>query len=183
VPLSRRHRQTELSTQLTPDDDTASARFLSTDQVDRKFLRSDDRAEEGEESEERGLVPSQAKAALGKLKTKETPTAAQNTYKLNQEQLSFMQKVKRSYIEVKFILDSYFRRASWYIRFTVWIKNKRTPAMMYNKLGVRYTSGIGDKNYRTYVNYLRFYEYFKGPAENPLIKYGPKVDVSKVVTR
>jgi hypothetical protein len=172
------------STQLTTDDDTASVRFLSTGQVDRRFLRSDGKAEDGEESEERGLVPSQAKAALGKLKTKDAAAAAQSANKLNKEQISFVQKVKRWFRSIKSNLDFYFRTAFWETRFTVWAVNKRTPAMMYDKLGVRYTSGIGDKNYRTYVNYLRFYEHFKGPAENPLIKYGPKVDVNyKVATR
>ncbi|KAI9985793.1 hypothetical protein PInf_024559 [Phytophthora infestans] len=40
--------------------------------------------------------------------------------------------------------------------------------MMYNKLNVISSTRIGDRNYRIYINYLRFYEYFKGPTYIPL---------------
>ncbi|EEY67652.1 RXLR effector family protein, putative [Phytophthora infestans T30-4] len=72
------------------------------------------------------------------------------------------------------MLDDYFRQPFWEFRFTVWAANKRTPAMMYDRLDIISTTGMRDKNYRIYINYLRFYEFFKGPTYNPLIIYGPK---------
>ncbi|KAI9985776.1 hypothetical protein PInf_024542 [Phytophthora infestans] len=72
--------------------------------------------------------------------------------------------------------DNYVRPLYWAIRFTVWIAKKRTPAMMYNKLNVISSTGIGDRNYRIYINYVRLYEYFKGPTYNPLLVHGPKFD-------
>ncbi|KAI9985779.1 hypothetical protein PInf_024545 [Phytophthora infestans] len=36
--------------------------------------------------------------------------------------------------------------------------------MMYDRLDIISTTGMRDKNYRIYINYLRFYEFFKGPT-------------------
>ncbi|KAL3666453.1 hypothetical protein V7S43_008701 [Phytophthora oleae] len=50
---------------------------------------------------------------------------------------------------------------------------------MYDKLGVIKTTGPADKNYRIYINYLRFYEHLKGPAYNPVLVHGPKVKTDR----
>ncbi|ETP27530.1 hypothetical protein F442_23195 [Phytophthora nicotianae P10297] len=41
----------------------------------------------------------------------------------------------------------------------VWDVNKRTPAMMYDRLNVVKATSQADKSYHIYINYLSFYEF------------------------
>ncbi|KAE9006403.1 hypothetical protein PR003_g16866 [Phytophthora rubi] len=133
----------------------------------RRNLRSDGLV--GENNEERGLVsiPSGVKESH----------ATHTLNVLKGRSPGLVGKVKRLYRKAKFKVEKYFRNNYWNIRFTLWLKMKRTPEKMYYLLKVRETTGMYDKNYRVYINYLRFYETFKGPAYNPLIKFGPKFKV------
>ncbi|KAE8988261.1 hypothetical protein PR001_g22087 [Phytophthora rubi] len=142
----------------------------------RRNLRSDGLV--GENNEERGLVsiPSGVKEAAQKVTAKESH-ATHTLNVLKGRSPGLVGKVKRLYRKAKFKVEKYFRNNYWNTRFTLWLKMKRTPEKMYDLLKVRETTGMYDKNYRVYINYLRFYETFKGPAYNPLIKFGPKFKV------
>ncbi|KAG6619385.1 putative secreted RxLR effector protein [Phytophthora cinnamomi] len=142
----------------------------------RRNLRSDGVG--GEDNEERGVVvvPSGVKEAAQKVKAKESH-ATHTLHVLNGYTPGLLGKVKRLYRKAKNNVEKYFRNNYWNIRFTLWLKMKRTPSTMYDKLKVYKTTGPYDKNYRVYINYLRFYETFKGPAYNPLIYFGPKFKI------
>lgn len=106
------------------------------------------------------------------VKTKNSH-ATHTLYVLNGNSPGWFGKFKKLYRKAKFNLEYYFRTNYWNIRFTLWLKMKRTPAKMYDLLKVRETTGMYDKNYRVYVNYVAFYERFKGPAYNPIHIFAP----------
>lgn len=133
-----------------------------------------DSASSWKDDEDRGLIPSSVRAAVKDLKTKDDIIYTSGIGKGLEQGL--WGKVVKWFRKTKTKVDYIFRTASWKFRFTVWLMNKRTPAQMYDRLKVRETTGMGDKNYRTYVYYVRFYEHFRGPVtDNPLFKYGPFV--------
>ncbi|ETN11019.1 hypothetical protein PPTG_10033 [Phytophthora nicotianae INRA-310] len=83
-------------------------------------------------------------------------------------------KVLKHYRKTKSDFDLYFWRAYWDFRFMVWDVNKRTPAMMYDRLNVVKATSPADKSYHIYINCLSFYEFYHGPTYNPIHVYGPK---------
>lgn len=52
-----------------------------------------------------------------------------------------------------------------------------TPEKLYYKLKIAKTSGPRDRKYRKFLEYVEIYEDRFGPAFNPLLKYGPRVEV------
>ncbi|ETL95560.1 hypothetical protein L917_06667 [Phytophthora nicotianae] len=83
--------------------------------------------------------------------------------------------ILKNYRIFKNEMEYLLREVYWEFVFLVWAANKRTPAMMYTRLGVIKTTGPYDKNYRIYIRYLSFYEHYVGPAYNPIHQYGPKL--------
>ncbi|ETI55318.1 hypothetical protein F441_06984 [Phytophthora nicotianae CJ01A1] len=136
----------------------------------KRYLRSDATTANDEARE---IIPASVRIALKRLVTKDETIYTHGRGKGGEKE--WWAKVLKYYTKAKEKFDKYFRTPFWYFRFLVWAANKRTPEMMYYKLNVISTTGIGDKNYRIYVNYLRFYEFFHGPTYNPLIVYGPKL--------
>ncbi|EEY67649.1 secreted RxLR effector peptide protein, putative [Phytophthora infestans T30-4] len=162
---------------LSPAGHHDSSIAIDTD----RFLRSDSTTAEAHKTsatdEERGIIPASVRIAIKRLVTKDDTIYTHGRGKGREKEwwatlLKYHRKSKAKH-------DNYIRPLYWAIRFTVWIANKRTPAMMYNKLNVISSTGIGDRNYRIYINYLRFYEYFKGPTYSPLFVHGPKFNTKK----
>ncbi|KAG3144166.1 hypothetical protein PC128_g24452 [Phytophthora cactorum] len=151
----------------------ASARLcrltlLSTESVlntQKRYLRSDVSTEEsGKNSannEERGIGPASVRIAAKKLTTKDEG--------ISMHGIGAGGEKKR---QAKLIIQEYFQLG---FRFLVWPANKRTPATMYDRLNDIKTTGSYNKNYRIYISYLRFYEFFKGSTYYPIHLYGPKV--------
>ncbi|OWZ14248.1 RxLR effector protein [Phytophthora megakarya] len=117
--------------------------------------------------EDREIIPANVKEALKKIKTKDdTSTIYIGGVGKGLEQ-GLHGKIVKWYRRKRFKLDYFFQTAYWEFRFLENARNdvQQTPSFE--------TTGPYDKNYRIYVNYVRFYEFFKGPTYNPLIEYGP----------
>eukprot|EP00644_Phytophthora_capsici_P003539 jgi/Phyca11/116556/e_gw1.31.421.1 len=132
-----------------------------------------------EDKEERGIIPQAVKDALKKLKKPDDTSTIYTGGVGKGLETGLHGVVVRYFRRVRRKLDQPFRTAYWDARFLIWMIRRRTPEMMYNKLGVIHTTGPADKNYRIYVNFLRFYEHLKGPAYNPVLVYGPKLKTDR----
>ncbi|KAF1786425.1 hypothetical protein PC129_g21564 [Phytophthora cactorum] len=163
--------------EVAPVDALYSTRGVLDDH--KRYLRSDATTDEaGKNSandEEREIIPASLRIALKRLVTKDDTIYTHGRGDGGEKE--WWVTVLKKYRKVKDKFDEYFRKPFWYFRFTVWMANRRTPAIMYERLNVISTTGIGDKNYRVYINYLRFYEHFKGPTYNPILDFGPKVKI------
>ncbi|KAG7379667.1 hypothetical protein PHYPSEUDO_008302 [Phytophthora pseudosyringae] len=150
--------------------------FSTTDGLGghERNLRSDAATDDSDKSleseEEREIVPASVRYALKKLVTKDDAIYTHGTGTGYEKE--WWTTVLKYYRYAKNKLDTVYRHFPG--QFIVWAANKQTPAMMYEKLNVIKTTGPYDKNYRTYIKYLRFYEWLKGPTYNPVLEHGPK---------
>ncbi|GMF27538.1 unnamed protein product [Phytophthora lilii] len=150
-------------------------RHLRNDNVGRNgFLRdAQERKLAGETTALETLIPSSNDEARTFVKAPQTLKEVANG---KWSASSIWAKVKKFFETAKENTVTFMKNEAQLIRFTVWLLNKRTPKEMYYTMKIYETSGYGDKAYRTYIEYVRFYEHFRGPAENPLLTFGPKVE-------